>query len=94
MNFNPDSIYKKPEDVVARANQDGTFVVMKMDDSNIFFKIEGVSTLVWKGLIEGQTPKKLCDSITKDYNVAIDQVAKDVEEFIGKLLDKNLIQKI
>ncbi len=94
MSFNPDSVYKKPEDVVARANQDGTFVVMKMDDSNIFFKIEGVSTLVWKGLIEGQTPKKLSDSITKEYNVSIDQVTKDIEEFIGKLLEKDLIQKV
>lgn len=94
MSFNPDSVFKKPEDVVARANQDGTFVVMKMDDSNIFFKIEGVSTQVWKGLIEGQTPTKLSESITQEYNVTSDQVKKDIEEFIAKLLEKDLIQKV
>lgn len=78
-------------DLVARNNEDGTIVVMKMDESNLFFKIEGVATLVWKGLNESKNLKQIFADIKAEYDVSDDQLLGDVEKFLNDLSSRNLI---
>ena len=33
--------------VVSRRNQDGTVILMKLDESNLFFKIDGLAAALW-----------------------------------------------
>lgn len=94
MSFDRTKRYKKPDDVVARTNQDGTFVVMKMDDSNIFFKINGVAADVWKGLLEGKTPDALVKEIEQSYESSKDVIDADVSKFVSELLDKSLLEQV
>jgi hypothetical protein len=94
MSFNKNTCYKKPDDVVARTNQDGTFVVMKMDDSNVFFKINGVAADVWKGLLEGKTPEALIGEIEQSYESPRDVIEADVSQFITELLGKDLLAPV
>jgi hypothetical protein len=86
------SVYKPSDDTVARKNQDGTVVVMKMDDSNIFFKIDGVASEVWKLILDGLTPQEIKAKILNEFNCTEDQVNEDVTKFMQELLDRNLIE--
>lgn len=84
--------YKASLDIVSRKNQDGTVVIMKMDDSNNFFKIDGVAAIVWDGFA---TKKPLADikkNIHDNYNVTDTQLNQDIDKLIKVLLEKQLIE--
>ena len=84
------TITVKP-DLVARNNEDGTIVVMKMDESNQFFKIEGVATHVWKGLNENRNLKQIFADIKSEFDVEDDQLLSDVESFVNDLQGRDLV---
>lgn len=79
------------EDLVARNNEDGTIVIMKMDESNLFFKIEGIAAEVWTGLGKQKPLKDIYADIKSSYDVEDDQLLKDIETFIGDLKSRDLI---
>ena len=35
------------KDLVSRKNQDGTVILMKLDDSSVFYKINGFASILW-----------------------------------------------
>jgi hypothetical protein len=86
------AVYKSSDDTVARKNQDGTIVVMKMDDSNIFYKIDGVASEVWKLMVDGLTPEQIKAKILNDFSCTQEQVDQDVATFMQELLDRKLIE--
>ena len=85
-------VYQILEDVVSRNNQDGTFVLMKMDDSELFYKIEGVAAEIWKGIEQKKNIASIKSQIMGEYNVAEDQLNKDIESFVTTLLSKKLLK--
>lgn len=93
MSASMSSSYKPSDDTVARKNQDGTVVVMKMDDSNIFYKIDGVASEVWKLMIDGLTPEQIKTKILAEFDCTEDQVNEDVTKFMQELLDRKLIEQ-
>ena len=88
-----DCNYEVQESVVSRANQDGTVILMKMDEGNTFFKINGVAAEVWREL----SVKKDINQITKDvisnYDASEDKIKSDIKGFVETLLAKDLIRK-
>lgn len=82
---------QKAHDVVARTNQDGSLVLMKMDESNLFYKINGVAALVWKELHEGKSVEAVIEMIVADYDTTIEQARQDVEDLVQELIQKKLI---
>lgn len=79
-------------DLVARNNDDGTIVVMRMDESNLFFKIEGVAADVWKGLNANKGLKDIVAEIQSSYDVTEEDLIKDVEKFLNDLKGRDLIE--
>jgi hypothetical protein len=87
-----DKTVKVQPDLVARNNDDGTIVVMRMDESNLFFKIEGVAAEVWKGLNKNRNLKQIYADIKSNYDVDDTQLLGDIEGFINDLKGRDLIQ--
>lgn len=87
------SQYKMSDDVVIRKNQDGTMIMMKMDDSNVFFKVQGVSVNVLKGIQDSKGPQDIIQEIVSEYDVDSSQVESDVENFLTELVSKDLLVK-
>ena len=79
-------------DLVARNNDDGTIVVMRMDESNVFFKIDGVAALVWKGLNRGQPLKDIFADLKTKFDVEEGTLLNDVESFLQDLQKRELIE--
>ena len=86
--------YKIKEDVISRNNQDGTVILMRMDDGNSFFKINGVAAFVWKEMQASKSIDEIQKLVLENYNSNPEQVKKDVEGFVSDLAQKGLISKI
>ncbi|OUR93614.1 hypothetical protein A9Q84_19285 [Halobacteriovorax marinus] len=85
-----DSKFQKHEDVVSRKNANDIVVLMKMDDSSSFFKINGVAAEVWELIDSGLSVKEVIDKLTAEYNVSREQLQGDVNSLLTNLLEKEL----
>lgn len=85
-------VFEVQEDIVSRKNQDGTVVLMKMDDSEMFYKIDGVAASVWKAIEEKKEVGAIKTEIVGEFNVSPDQVNTDVESFINDLIGKSIVK--
>jgi hypothetical protein len=85
--------YELASDIVSRVNQDGTVIIMKMDDSNSFFKINGIAAEIWSGLSSQKNIDAITADIISNYDVTPEVLAKDFESLVATLLQKNLLNK-
>ena len=79
-------------DIIASRNNDGSVVAMKADDSDLFYKITGVSTTVWDYIEQGHDIDKMVQLITDEYNAEPEIVKKDIESFILDLKKFNILE--
>ncbi len=79
------------DDLVARNNDDGTVVIMRMDESSLFYKIDGVAADIWKGLNKNQGLKEIFAEIKTQYDVEDNQLLSDITTFINDLESRDLI---
>lgn len=86
--------YIIPEGIVSRSNQDGTVILMKMDESNTFFKINGVAAEVWKELSTKKHINQIATEIMDNYDASAEKITTDIKQFVETLLAKDLIQKV
>jgi hypothetical protein len=88
--INDDSKFSKHEDVVSRKNANDIVVLMKMDDSSSFFKINGVAAEVWELIDSGMSVGEVVAKITSEYDVSEEQLKKDINGLLTSLLEKEL----
>lgn len=87
INFNT-ATFETVKNIVSRKNQDGTVIVMKLDDNNIFFKIEGLCALIWACLQSTTEFTMLAESIKK---IHPSESVESLEKFFQDLLTHQLI---
>jgi len=85
--------YQIASGTVARKNPDGSMIVMKMDDSSFFYKIDGIASEVWSLLSEKTSSDKLVSELTKKYPDFSENLQKDIPVFMTELLNKKLIME-
>ncbi len=79
-------------EAISRVNQDGTIVIMKMNEDEFFYKIDGVAAVVWqKFTTEGILVSQIIDEILSEYNVSKEVLVKDIENFLKKAEEYSLI---
>ncbi len=84
--------YKFNTDVVSRKNQDGTFILMKMDDSDKFYKIDGLAANLVDKIQEGQTTvEQAVNEVHKETSAPMDRLRDDSANFVSKLIDSGFI---
>lgn len=94
-NFSQDetSVFEVSKDIVSRRNQDGTVVLMRMDDSELFYKIDGIAAEVFS-LIDGKKNfLALVESVFKNHAGHEDRLQKDIDNFFTKLVDMKMVTK-
>jgi len=80
--------------VVARKNQDGSFILMKMDESSVFYRIEGLASEVWNGLTENKTKAEVLHQLTSKYPQFESALQTDIPHFFNELMSKNLVAEV
>lgn len=81
------------KEIIVRKNQDGTVIVMRLDESAMFYKIDGIAAKVWSSLVERKTLSDLVSEFSDQHPQNKNQVDQDISNFVGDLLNKNLIIK-
>lgn len=80
------------KDLVSRKNDDGTTILMKMDDSETFYKIDGVAAEVWNELSAGKSVKSVIEEVANTYETDPSTVENDVKNLLTDLEKFNLIK--
>lgn len=81
------------KEVVARKNQDGTVVVMRLDESSLFYKIDGIAAQVWESLTHAKKTSELIKEFQALYPDNKADLEKDIPLFVSEVLNKNLVIK-
>lgn len=93
LSFERDTIFEASSDIVVRKNQDGTVIIMRMDDSEVFYKIDGVAAEIWSSIVEKKNLNTIIDEIKEKNNVSEDVLCKDMDKFLKDLLKYEMISK-
>jgi hypothetical protein len=93
MNFSTLSNIEIKKEIVFRTNKDGTVVVMKMDDDDMFYKISGVAAEMWTSFSEKKSNLgQVVNEIAQNYSISEEKVISDSQVFLNKILELNLIE--
>lgn len=79
------------EEVVTRKNSDGSIILMKMDDGDIFYKMEGVSSEIYKRLEAGKSLFDVSNEILDEYDVSEETLVADLSKLMNDLTKVGLI---
>ncbi len=85
--------YEIDSEIIASRNNDGSIVAMKVDDSDLFYKITGVATTVWTHLENGLTLEEITNQVMDEFDVAEDILKSDIDKFIIELKKFNIIRE-
>lgn len=93
MKFTLNSKIKLSDDLISRVNQDNTIIVMRMDDDEFFYKIEGVAAEIWLKLNSDQSIKleTIVNELANSYKMNSEIIINDSQEFLNKVLNLKFI---
>lgn len=77
--------FRISDDIVSRKNSDGTVIIMKMEDGDIFYKMNGIAASVYKEMETGKSLVDVCNNILKEYNVSEEVLVNDVQNLLSEL---------
>lgn len=89
--FSMSSPYIATKGVVSRRNQDGTVILMKLDEANVFFKIEGLAAGVWAELETAKTGEQVMKYVSELAPQFAEKLQADIPGFLNQLFEKALI---
>lgn len=92
--LNSDSTYVVSSGLVTRRNQDGTIILMKMDESSFFYKIEGYAANIWNALETRKSLSALQDRFAAILPEMSDTLRPNISGLLNALLEKNLIVEV
>lgn len=69
---------------------DGELVAINLQ-SGLYFASQGIGPFIWAGLEAGRAVGAITDAIATHFQVPADQVARDVQAFLDRLAEAELI---
>jgi hypothetical protein len=89
MTLNSDSLIKRNEEIIS-SEIDHETVMMDLNFEN-YFGLEAIGTRIWL-LLENETSiNTLCEKLTEEFDVEMDQCMKDVLPFLSDLSKNGMI---
>ncbi len=89
--MNSEAKFESVKDVISRRNQDGTVILMKLDESSIFYRIDGIAAEVWSELNKTQSLGGLIEKFSAKHEGCRDRIEKDIPAFVHDLLKRKLV---
>lgn len=95
VNVSLDKSYKPSEDVVARQVQ-GEFIIIPItsgvgDSEDAIFTLNETGKAVWDKLDGKKTLRDIGNDLTKEFDVPLKEIEKDVLGIVGELLNKKML---
>lgn len=90
MNINDNLIFRKKDKVIERLGEE----LLLFDSSKgILFEVTETGKIIWIMLDGKHTVKNIKDQIRKEFE-EIGDLDKDISDFLNKLMERDLIEKI
>lgn len=86
------TIFSTSTQYVHRRNPDDSVILMKVTDDDDFFKITGVASQIWQRIDGKRNIEEILDSILEEYDVTEEQLIKDAEPFLKRLIELEIIK--
>jgi len=86
--------YRKQEEIVTREIAGETLLVpirSNLADMQRIFGLNAVGEYIWQRLDGKHSLTEICDKILENFDVTDEQAEVDIQEFIGQLLEADII---
>jgi hypothetical protein len=87
--------YEANPDALSKKGEDGSMIVILLNDDDFYFKVDGIASEIWKCITTEEekflTPENVYQEMLSRFNPPVEQFDKDFHNFYLDLLDKNLI---
>lgn len=90
MKIYPDSLIQRNSNIVS-SEIDGETVMMDTSFEK-YFGMKAIGTHIWQLLEEEISLQTLCEELTREFDVSMEQCVKDITPFIQELSDQGMIQ--
>jgi hypothetical protein len=100
-NTNPDSglpthdlstsAFISSKEVVSRRNQDGTVILMRLDESSLFYKVDQFAAVVWGEFETAKTAEALIQHFSGLHPACAAQLSQDIPALIKRLTECKLL---
>ena len=90
--FNKNNLYRAHKNLISRKNQDNTVILMKMDDSNTFYKLTGMAATLWQVLQTPTKPGDLESVLAEHSSNHPNNMTSELQSFWATLFDNNLLE--
>lgn len=85
---------KLPLEVLARKNFDGTISIMRLDNDEFFYSLDGVAAEAWQ-MFDGKTScEKIAVKLAAKHKVSTSIVNRNMEQLIKRLHKEKLIESV
>lgn len=89
--FSVDDIPSIRREVLWRKNKDGTIAVMKIDDDQYFYQIDGLAAKIWLQIDNKKSIAKIKDIMVKKLKPPPGKFKKDLLVFFQELQKEQLV---
>jgi hypothetical protein len=85
-NFNRSKKYKVNELIVSKKDDTGVSLLVSLDDSDCFYKIDGIASKAWEMLSNNQSIDEVIKNLSSQYPTHKDQLLSDLDAFFQDLV--------
>ncbi len=86
-------VFCTSKNLISRRNQDDTVIIMKSDDANIFYKIDGVAASIWHLFQSPANAQSVLNHLQTQFSkISTENIATDFNTFILQLLEFDILQ--
>ena len=85
------SKFQVSDDVIAKRRENGDILLVKLDDNDIYFTINGISVDVWEKLEKGKTLEEIEEALAEKYPNETKAIKTLLKKFTNDLVSKNLL---
>ena len=78
-------------DTVFAQEVDGEMVLLDMESEN-YFGLDEVGTAIWQEMQEKETLQEVFEALLEQYDVEAEVLEHDLSDFVGKLLERGLVE--
>lgn len=79
------------DDVIAKKRENGDVILVKLDDNDIYFTINGLSVEVWEKLEKGKSLEEIEVNLTKKYPTDKVKIKKLLIKFVADLTKNKIL---
>jgi hypothetical protein len=89
-----EDLYKKysiNELIVSKTDDQGSSLLVSLDESDSFYRIDGIASEAWNLLVQNPNLEEITKKLTAEYPDHKDQLLVDLEAFFLKLIELKVL---